>query len=201
MESQEPKTPDMTFVAVGDMNTGKTAMILKYTHRSLPETYTPTVLDNYLAEIEIKSLPITIELCDIGGAQRHQKLRILSYAKAKVFLLCFSLVNPGSFLSVRNNWHREIKSHSPNTPIILVGTNKDLVDNQEVREKLSRTNESVVTDEEAKKLADELGYQGYLPCSSITGEGIRRVFDEAIKLAIYDKIHATGKKKEKCIIW
>lgn len=102
MENQGANRANMTLVAVGDTNSGKTSMILQYTTHSFPETHIPTVLDNYLAEIQVNGRDIKIELCDTGGAQRHEKLRGLSYIKAKVFFLCFSLVTPSSFFSIKN---------------------------------------------------------------------------------------------------
>ena len=43
-----------------------------------------------------------------------------------VFLVCFSLVDKDSLDNVKSIWIPEIRHHNPKTPIILVGTKKDL---------------------------------------------------------------------------
>ena len=48
-----------------------------------------------------------------------------------VFILCFSVVSRDSYNNVKDKWAPELKHHSPNTPIILVGTKVDLRDNPE----------------------------------------------------------------------
>ncbi len=37
-----------------------------------------------------------------------------------VFLLCYSVVDTGSFEDIARKWHPELKRHRPNTPVLLV---------------------------------------------------------------------------------
>ena len=53
------------------------------------------------------------------------------YPNTDVFLLCFSVVSPSSFLNIREKWIPEIKKsrekgQKKHVPIILVGTQSDL---------------------------------------------------------------------------
>ena len=43
-----------------------------------------------------------------------------------VFLACFSIDSRKSFDNIKENWIPELRHHNPRTPIILVGTKKDL---------------------------------------------------------------------------
>ena len=43
-----------------------------------------------------------------------------------VFLACFSIDTRKSFDNIKANWIPEIRHHNPRTPIILVGTKKDI---------------------------------------------------------------------------
>ena len=47
-----------------------------------------------------------------------------------MFLICFSLTNRGTLENVKEKWLVELKHHCPNTPKVLVGTKKDLRDEQ-----------------------------------------------------------------------
>ena len=73
----------------------------------------------------------------------YDRLRPLSYPQTDVFLICYSVVNPVSFENVRAKWSPEIKHNNPDTPVVLVGTKIDLLnDKQIVRKLLVKRNES-----------------------------------------------------------
>jgi Ras-related C3 botulinum toxin substrate 1 len=46
------------------------------------------------------------------------------------------VVNPVSFDNVRAKWSPEIKSNNPETPIVLVGTKLDLLNDKHIINKL-----------------------------------------------------------------
>lgn len=54
------------------------------------------------------------------------KLRVLSYIKSDVFIVCFSVNNPESLHHVSEVWVPELKQYVPDTPFIVVGTNIDV---------------------------------------------------------------------------
>ena len=58
------------------------------------------------------------------------------YPQTNVFLICFSTANPASFENVKAKWLPEVKSHCPNVPIMLVGTQMDLRNDASTLEKL-----------------------------------------------------------------
>ena len=65
-------------------------------------------------------------LWDTAGQEDYDKLRPLSYAKAHVFLACFSLTSKTSLLNIEEKWIPELKLFGKKVPIILVGCQKDL---------------------------------------------------------------------------
>jgi len=81
------------------------------------------------------------------------RLRPLSYAQADIFFLCFSVIQPESYESVRRKWAREVEFHAPGTPTVLVGLMADL-----------RLDESIRTRLAEKKLSPIMEEQGQVDC-------------------------------------
>jgi small GTP-binding protein len=67
---------------------------------------------------------IDLELCDTGGQENLQKIRLVTYLETDIFIVCFSIVCPKSFDNVSTKWIPEIKQCLPNKPILLVGEYK-----------------------------------------------------------------------------
>lgn len=191
----ESKEPEVVCVVLGDHNVGKTSLIKYYLTESFEETLSPSLYDNYRFEVEAKSITITVEVIDTPGLQTYDSIRELSYDRASVCLLCFSVTNPSSFQSIEDKWHREIKSHAANLPIILVGTKYDKLE--------EGSKEGLVYEQKADSLREKLGYSKYLHCSAKDGTNVKRVFDSAIRAALKDKMSLmTGKgKKKDCVVY
>lgn len=168
---------------------GKTCMLISYTTNSFPEEYIPTVFDNYQTNVMVDSRPINIGLWDTAGQEDYDRLRPLSYPKTDVFLLCFNVDNQAAFENIKNKWYPEIQHHAPGTPFIIVGTKIDL-----------RTADAkFVVKQQGDALKDELKAFKYLECSARTQEGLKQVFDEAIRCVLINQSNA-DKKKSKCLI-
>ena len=77
--------------------------------------------------------PYLLGLLDTGD----EYTRIPFYnPQTDVFLVCFSIVHPSSFESVRVRWAPELKLHCPKTPIVLVGTKLEKREDKAKIEKL-----------------------------------------------------------------
>ena len=71
----------------------------------------------------------------------------------------------------------EIKHHCPSAAVLLTGLKIDLRHDQDVIEKVGAT----ITAEEGQTLAKAIGARAYVECSSLTQEGLKNVFDEAVR--------------------
>jgi len=185
-------------VIVGDGAVGKTCLLISYTTNAFPGEYIPTVFDNYSANVMVDGRPVNLGLWDTAGQEDYDRLRPLSYPQTDVFLVAFSIISPHSFDNVKSKWWPEIQHHAPGVPIILVGTKSDLRNDQSMIQQLSAKGMSIIKLEEATSRADEIGANKYLECSALTQEGLKNVFDEAIRAAL-NKPKAT-KAKGGCLL-
>jgi Ras-related C3 botulinum toxin substrate 1 len=185
-------------VVVGDGAVGKTCLLISYSTNQFPSSYTPTVFDNYTANVMVDGKPINLNLWDTAGQEDYDGLRPLSYPQTDVFLVCFSIISQHSFENVKSKWYPEIQHHAPGVPLILVGTKSDLRDDESVIKQLAAKGQRMVTQEEALARCKDLNGRLYMECSALTQEGLKQVFDEAIRAAMDRKI--TKKRTFCCIL-
>jgi len=190
------KTETIKLVVIGDGAVGKTCLLISYANNRFPEDYIPTVFDNYVVNLTAGDRNIELGLWDTAGQEEYDRLRPLSYANANVFLICFSLVNPVSFENVSAKWYPEVMHFCPEVPQILVGTKLDARSDSAVIEKLKSQGQKPVTTEQGQELARKIKAVKYMECSAKTSEGLKTVFDEAIKAVLFRK---RGSKK-RCLI-
>jgi len=181
-------------VVVGDGAVGKTCLLISYTTNAFPGEYIPTVFDNYSANVMVDGKPINLGLWDTAGQEDYDRLRPLSYPQTDVFLVCFSVISNSSFENVKTKWVPEIQHHAPNVPILLVGTKSDLRKDDNTIKQLNSRQQSMVTVDSAQRMAKEIGAVNFLECSALTQEGLKQVFDEAIRAAMSKPNKPKGKK-------
>lgn len=119
----------------------------------------------------------------------------MSYAHTDVFLLCFSMVNPTSFHNITKKWVPEIRSNNPTAPIILIGTQSDLLLDVNVLINLDRSNVKPVLSSRARSMAEKIRATEYIECSSLTQKNLKEAFDSAIFAAIKNKTRKTKKRR------
>ncbi|KAK5118291.1 Rho GTPase [Meristemomyces frigidus] len=186
-------------MAMGDGAVGKTCLLISYTTNKFPSEYVPTVFDNYAVTVMIGDEPYTLGLFDTAGQEDYDRLRPLSYPQTDVFLVCFSVTSPASFENVREKWFPEVHHHCPGVPCLIVGTQTDLRDDPQVRDKLAKQKMQPVRKEDGERMAKDLGAVKYVECSALTQYKLKDVFDEAIVAALEPPVAKTGKKREFCV--
>lgn len=103
--------------------------------------------------------------------------RVIAYNRADVVIVCFSLVNQSSFKNVKDKWLEELDNYCPSTPILLVGTQSDLVHNPNIKRK------DIVTFQQIQKLLRCQRIHDYCESSAFTKDGLSMVFHEAFNAA------------------
>ncbi len=83
-----------------------------------------------------------------------------------------------------------------------MGTKIDLREDKATMESLK--GEKAPTYDMGKKMAEDIGAEAYFECSALTQEGLKRVFEEAIRAVIGRPDKPSGpakpKKEKKCIL-
>nr|ACO10387.1 Cdc42 homolog precursor [Caligus rogercresseyi] len=193
MSEFDPKT--IKCVVVGDGAVGKTCMLISYATDKFPLEYVPTVFDNYMVNVMIGEEPYTLGLFDTAGQEDYDNLRHLCYPNTDIFLIVFSVIRPSSFANVRQKWASEVKRHYKGAPILLVGSQIDLREDEKTRESLAKSKQRPISEEQGRSLAREIGAVTYAECSAMTQKGLKDVFDEAI-IAVVNRAGQVGADKE-----
>jgi len=98
-----PRAIRRKLVIVGDGAAGKTSLLNVFAVGHFPETYEPTVFDNYVTEIELDGKPVQLALWDTAGQEEYERLRPLSYSKPISSLSHFQLILPIHWIMLRKN--------------------------------------------------------------------------------------------------
>jgi small GTP-binding protein len=180
----ENRMKNIKCVVVGDGAVGKTCLLISYTTNAFPSEYIPTVFDNYSTNVMVDNRPYSIGLWDTAGQEDYDRLRPLSYPQTDVFIVCYSVLSRSSLNNVRNKWIPELLSYQEGTPIILVGTKADLRTDADTIAQLQEKGITMVTAEEAESCRKEIKATSAVECSALTQEGLKEVFEEAIRAAM-----------------
>ena len=156
-------------VTLGESGIGKTSLINRFTYDTF-ETLSTTI-DNSICYklLDIENKIIKIQLWDILGSECFRRVIPNFYRNASGAVVAYDIFDKWSFDQVKF-WIKEVKAYSnTETNIVIVGTKCDILD-REVK----------VTEEEGKKLADELGVK-YFETSAKTGYNVNEAYNFLIK--------------------
>ncbi|KAG0189235.1 hypothetical protein DFQ28_003699 [Apophysomyces sp. BC1034] len=148
------------------------------------QIHTPTVFDNYVANVQLDNgKVVALKLWDTAGQEDYDRLRPLSYPETNVILICFAIDTPASLLNVQDRWLPEVRHFCNDVPLVLVGTKIDLRESANPRTQLSALGRHIITYEEGKKVAKEIGAK-YCECSAMQNWYVDDVIAIATKEAM-----------------
>lgn len=190
---------------VGDGTVGKSCLLMTYTMAGFVEHYVPTIFDNFsvIEEFDDGKL-VNITLWDTAGQDDYALFRTKTcYKNTDVFLVCFSVVSPHSFQNVKQKWVPELQEHSPGTPILLVGTQTDLKDDQKTLDDLAERGLAPISTKMGQRKAKEIKAIGYIECTAKDIKSVVSVFRTACEFLLekdkkrLQKINKGAKKEAK----
>ncbi|OWK50309.1 rho-related GTP-binding protein Rho6 [Lonchura striata] len=172
-------------VLVGDVQCGKTAMLQVLAKDCYPETYVPTVFENYTACLASEEQRVELSLWDTSGSPYYDNVRPLCYSDSDAVLLCFDVSRPETLDSAAKKWKTEILDYCPNTRVLLIGCKTDLRTDLSTLLELSHQKQAPVSYEQGCAAARQLGAEGYLECSAFTSEkSVHSIFRSASGLCL-----------------
>mmetsp|Transcript_13774 Transcript_13774/g.16398 ORF Transcript_13774/g.16398 Transcript_13774/m.16398 type:complete len:257 (+) Transcript_13774:224-994(+) len=177
-------------VVVGDVGTGKTSLVQTYLSGEFPDDQIQDNLSPFTV-LQSKVTGIQGEMCsislwDTSSNEEMDRLRPLSYAQTDLFILCFSIVQPESYESIRAKWSREMNFHAHETPIVLMGLMSDLRSDESIKTRLADRQLAPIVEEQGHNLAKQLGARCYVECSALTRAGLVEAIEKGIGSVLVD---------------
>lgn len=161
-------------VVVGDGACGKTCLLEVFKSDRFPEEYVPTVVDNFVKEVEYEDgKSISLAVWDTAGQEDYDTIRPLSYKETDLVLLCYTIENRKNLSNISQKWLMEIKNYCPKAGYFLVALKEDL------RNEDDADKESLITKEEGEKLASKIKALDFVECSALTRKNVDLVFEKA----------------------
>ncbi|XP_061760568.1 rho-related GTP-binding protein Rho6-like [Nerophis ophidion] len=189
----QPLVARCKLVLVGDVQCGKTAMLQVLAKDCYPETYVPTVFENYTACMDLDGQRVELSLWDTSGSPYYNNVRPLCYSDSDAVLLCFDISRPDIVDNALKKWKAEIQDFCPCTRILLIGCKTDLRTDVCTRMELSSQKQTPISHDQGCTWAKQLGAEAYLECSAFTSEkSVHSVF-RAAALACMNKLQPANK--------
>lgn len=168
---------DATYKVVifGDAGCGKTTLTQRFlTNLFKSDTKMTIGVDFEVKSMDINGKKVKLQIWDFGGEERFRFLLPTYVRGANGALFMYDVTNYSSLAHI-DDWmlvvRKEIKSEDT-FPIIVVGGKADLLDDREV------------TGDEGIKIAKSRNADGFIECSSKSGENVEETFDALTRLMI-----------------
>ena len=170
------KTCSGKIVLVGDGACGKTCLLEVFKRNKFPEDYIPTVVDNFVKDVEIdEQRSVSLTLWDTAGQEAYDSVRPMSYTMTDLVLLCYTIENKNMLPNITEKWIPEIKNFCPGVSFFLVGLKKDIRNENDPL--IDR--EKIVPYEFGEMTARENEASKFFECSAKTGDNVTEIFRQA----------------------
>jgi small GTP-binding protein len=163
----------------GDPRVGKSTLVDRY----LTDKFNDKIKSTLGATINIKRLKlingvITLQIWDFGGEEKFRFIFPTYATGASAGIYMFDLTNRASLINI-SNWLSVFRRATRSAPTLLIGSKLDLKQDR------------VIPKEEALNVMKLYNFEGYIECSSKTGENISLIFKTLIK----DIVNKNGHKQ------
>jgi len=156
-------------VIFGDAGCGKTTLTQRFlTNLFKSDTKMTIGVDFEVKSLELNGKKVKLQIWDFGGEERFRFLLPTYVRGANGALFMYDVTNYASLANIDDCLlvvKKENKSDLDTFPIIVVGGKADLIDGREV------------TGDEGINIAKSRGTDGFIECSSKTGENVEETFN------------------------
>ena len=153
----------LKYIIIGDVNVGKTNLLLRYVHGQFRSDYNATVGVEFGAKNEIIGDKIyRIQVYDTAGSENFRSITRTYYKSSVCAIIVYDITSRESFNNV-NVWVEDCKNETAKTiQIVLVGNKTDLEDKRQV------------DTEEGEQLAEKYGIL-FKETSAKTGDNVNEI--------------------------
>jgi len=180
-------------LVVGNVATGKTSIIRRYTKNEFSSDYHTTIgVDFSLKSLTADGLDINVQLWDIAGQDRFTGLSRIFYTHAVGAIVVFDIFDRDTF----NNaalWKKDIDdkvffSNGDKIPVILMANKCDVIDND---------HQPSITSEQIETFCQQHGFFASFRVSAKLGSNVREACQALINKIVenHHRIQQQNKKK------
>eukprot|EP01129_Flabellula_baltica_P005295 TRINITY_DN1906_c0_g1_i1.p1 TRINITY_DN1906_c0_g1~~TRINITY_DN1906_c0_g1_i1.p1 ORF type:complete len:219 (+),score=43.04 TRINITY_DN1906_c0_g1_i1:67-657(+) len=155
-------------VIVGQINAGKSSLLLKKSQNIFVGEAVATIGDDEIANIMVnvdESTSVKLQVCDTAGQEKFREITISHYRQAKGVMICFSMDDPDAAQHV-SDWVNDAQKYSNTSYLFIVCNKSDLTGD-----------DAVAPIDDIKEYAEHEDIPFYA-ASALTGEGVDEVFQE-----------------------
>lgn len=153
---------------IGESQTGKTSLMVKYVEDRFDEDYIETLGVNFMEKtIQLRNVTVTLSVWDLGGQKEYLQLMPLVCNDAKVLLFVFDLTRKQS-LSMIREWYKQARKENRYAIPFLIGAKFDLFDKKDMKFKEEITSQ-------ARKFSKAMKAP-LIYCSSSHSINIKKIF-------------------------
>ena len=119
-------TTNLSILLLGNSDTGKTSLLMKYAKNQYKENYVSTVgLDSVVKDLKINEENVRLHIMDTSGQGRYKSLSQSYYQKVDGIIFVFDVTNRESFEGIKY-WLKDALSYNKEIVYVIVGNKIDL---------------------------------------------------------------------------
>ncbi|WUR02440.1 Ras-related protein Rab11 [Vairimorpha necatrix] len=172
-------------VLIGDSAVGKTNLLSQLIHQKYVLDSRATIgVEFGSMTFNIDNKIIKAQIWDTAGQERYQAITHAYYRGSSGSILVYDVTQPITLTKAVDNWLIQLKNHTEDIPIMLIGNKTDL--------------QRKISSEEGKEVALRNNLL-YFETSAKTGENVKEAFYELINIIYKKHKEKEGKMSKKSV--